>query len=118
MEYRRNIEIYGDYFADFYDKQSPIVRRKINYVLNLVRTEEQIPAKFLKSIEGGNGLFEIRVEIEGNIFRIFCCFDEGKLVILFNGYQKKSQKAPAGEIKKAQAAMRKYLQSKKEVNNE
>lgn len=52
MEYRRNIEIYGDYFADFYDKQSAIVRRKINYVLNLVRTEEQIPAKFLKSIEG------------------------------------------------------------------
>lgn len=113
MEYRRNIEIYGDYFADFYDKQSAIVRRKINYVLNLVRMEEQIPAKFLKSIEGGNGLFEIRVEIEGNIFRIFCCFDEGKLVILFNGYQKKSQKAPVGEIKESASSNEKIFTIKK-----
>lgn len=83
MEYRRKIVVHGDYFADFYDKQSLVVRRKINYVLNLVRTEEQIPAKFLKNIEGSNGLFEVRIEMEGNIFRIFCCFDEGKLVVLF-----------------------------------
>lgn len=113
MEYRRKIVVHGDYFADFYDKQSLVVRRKINYVLNLVRTEEQIPAKFLKNIEGSNGLFEVRIEMEGNIFRIFCCFDEGKLVVLFNGFQKKSQKTPAGELKKAQAIMKEYFAIKK-----
>ena len=54
-----------------------------------------IPAKFLKSIEGTTNLYEIRVEHNGNIYRIFCCFDEGNLVILFNAFQKKTQKTPA-----------------------
>ena len=60
-----------------------------------------IPAKFLKTIEGTTNLYEIRVEHNGNIYRIFCCFDEGNLVILFNAFQKKTQKTPASEIKRA-----------------
>ena len=81
--------------------------------MSLVRTEEQIPIKFFKSIEGIDGLYEIRVEAEGNIFRIFCCFDEGRLVVLFNGFQKKKQKTPFKEIQRAQAIINEYFTIKK-----
>lgn len=113
MEYERNIIIHGDYFAEFYDKQTSSVKHKINYVLNLVRIEEHIPSRFFRNIETVAGLFEIRIEIESNIFRIFCCFDEGKLVVLFNGFQKKTQKTPAKEIEKATIIMKEYFELKK-----
>lgn len=113
MDYIRDIIIHGNYFAEFYDKLTPPVRRKINYVLNLIRIEENIPSKFFKSIVSVAGLFEIRIEMEGNIYRIFCCFDEGRIIVLFNGFQKKSQKTPLQEIKKAAAIMQAYFQSKK-----
>lgn len=113
MKYIREIIIYNDYFAEFYDEQTLSVQRKINYVLNLIRVEEKIPSKFFKSIENADGLFEIRIEIEGNIYRIFCCFDEGRLVVLFNGFQKKTQKTPPQEIKRAITIMDEYFNSKK-----
>ena len=71
-----------------------------------------MPVTILKSIEGKKGLFEIRVEFGGDIFRVFCCFDEGSLVILFNGFQKKTQKTPSGEIEKAERLMKEYFESK------
>ena len=74
---------------------------------------ERIPAKFFKNIEGVKGLYEIRIEFEGNIYRIFCCFDAGKLVVLFNGFQKKTPKAPSKEIKKAESIMFEYFQERK-----
>lgn len=113
MKYTREIIIHGDYFAEFYDKQTLSVQRKINYVLNFIRIEEQIPSKFFRNIENVTGLFEIRIEMTGNIYRIFCCFDEGRLVVLFNGFQKKTQKTPPQEIKKAISIMNDYFNSKK-----
>lgn len=71
-----------------------------------------IPAKFLKSIEGTTNLYEIRVEHNGNIYRIFCCFDEGNLVILFNAFQKKTQKTPASEIIRALRIKDEYFSAK------
>ena len=71
-----------------------------------------MPVTILKSIEGKKGLFEIRIEFGGDIFRVFCCFDEGSLVILFNGFQKKTQKTPSGEIEKAEKLMKEYFESK------
>jgi phage-related protein len=67
-----------------------------------------IPEKFFKHIEGTNGLFEIRIKVGSDIFRIFCFFDEGKLVILLNGFQKKSDKTPKNEIEKAERLKQKY----------
>jgi phage-related protein len=75
-------------------------------------SEDMIPAKFLKSIEGTTNLYEIRVEHNGNIYRIFCCFDEGNLVILFNAFQKKTQKTPASEIKRALRIKDEYFAAK------
>ncbi len=113
MKYFRGITIHGEYFAEFYVAQTQSVQHKINYVLSLIRVEEKIPAKFFRNIENVAGLFEIRIEMEGNIYLIFCCFDEGRLVVLFNGFQKKTQKTPPQEIKKAAAIMNDYFNSKK-----
>ena len=77
-----------------------------------LQTLDRLPITILKSIEGKKGLFEIRVEFGGDIFRVFCCFDEGSLVILFNGFQKKTQKTPSGEIDKAERLMKEYFESK------
>lgn len=83
----------------------------------LIMTMEMVPVKFLKPIISVKGLYEIRIEEAGNIFRVFCCFDEGKLIILFNGIQKKSHKTPKEALDKAEALMKKYFQLKKEQEN-
>ena len=92
--------------------QSEKVRRKIAQTLVWLQTLDRLPTSILKSIEGKKGLFEIRVEFGGDIFRIFCCFDEGSLVILFNGFQKKTQKTPSNEIEKADRELEKLKKEK------
>jgi len=79
----------------------------------MIRIAERIPAKFFKHLSGTDGLFEIRIEFQSNIYRIFCCFDEGDLVVLFNGFQKKSQKTPKQEIDKALKLKEEYFELKK-----
>ena len=108
----RRIIFYGTYFVDFYSDQPIKVQEKIEYVFGLVKQVENVPKKFLKNIEGVKGLYEIRIEYESNIYRIFCCFDKGRLVVLFNGFQKKSQKTPSKEIKKADKLMKEYFDQK------
>ncbi len=73
---------------------------------------DRIPEKFFKHLEGTDGLYEIRVRTGGNIYRIFCCFDEGQLVILFNGFQKKTDKTPRSEIRKAMEIQNQYYANK------
>jgi phage-related protein len=112
MEQKRTVIFYRHYFLDFFENLPESVRKKINYVLLLVKVAEYIPEKFFKHITGTNGLFEIRIETDSNIYRIFCCFDKGQLVILFNGFQKKSQKTPEKEIDKALRIMDEYFNDK------
>ena len=90
------------------------VLEKINYVFEIIETHERISAKLVKHIE--SGLFEIRIEYQSNIYRIFFCFDEGKLVVLFNGFQKKTQKTARKEIEKALKIMAEYYEYKKAKN--
>lgn len=113
LKRERLITIYGEYFSDFYLKLNPAVQAKVDYVFRVIETAERIPEKFLKHLEGTDGLFEIRVEAGGNIYRIFCCFDQGNLVVLFNAFQKKSQKTPRREIEMAEKLKREYLESKR-----
>ena len=82
---------------------------------NDIMTLDRIPSDYLRSIKGVSGLYEIRIEDNGNIYRIFCCFDQGNLVVLFNAFQKKTQKTPQGEIDKAKAIMNSYLEEKKRL---
>lgn len=109
----RKIIFYKNHFIEFYQKQDQKVKGKIQYVLELIKQVDRVPEKFLKHLTGTNGLYEIRVEYQSNIYRIFCCFDEGQLVVLFSGFQKKSQKTPQKEIDKAEKLMNDYLNSKK-----
>ena len=109
---KREIKFYKHYFNEFYVAQTDKVRKKIAQTLVWLQTLDRLPVTILNSIEGKKGLFEIRVEFGGDIFRVFCCFDEGSLVILFNGFQKKTQKTPSGEIDKAERLMKEYFESK------
>ncbi|MCR4880879.1 MAG: type II toxin-antitoxin system RelE/ParE family toxin [bacterium] len=112
MPVPRKITFYNDHFVTFYTAQKENVRRKINQVLKLVETQEKIPQKFFRSIETVENLFEVRVEMESNIYRIFCCFDKGNLVVLFNGFQKKSQKTPPDQIARAERLKNEYFKEK------
>ncbi|WP_114749240.1 type II toxin-antitoxin system RelE/ParE family toxin [Pleomorphovibrio marinus] len=108
----RKIIFYENHFMEFYQDQDEKVKSKIQYVFELIKQVERVPKKFLDHIKGTDGLFEVRVEYQSNIYRIFCCFDEGRLVVLFNGFQKKTQKTPKKEIEKAERLMKEYFQSK------
>ena len=92
--------------------QNEKVRRKITQTLVWLQTLDRLPVTILKSIEGKKGLYEIRIEFGGDIFRVFCCFDKGSLVILLNGFQKKTQKTPQSEIDKAEKLMNEYYNEK------
>ena len=111
---KREIKFYKHYFNDFYLAQDEKVRSKILQVLYWLQTVDRLPSSILKSILGKHGLYEVRVEFTGNIYRIFCCFDKGSLVILLNGFQKKTQKIPAKEIKLAERLMKEYFNAKTE----
>lgn len=109
MDQIRQVIAYKNYFLDFYHEQTAPVRKKIVMVLQLIRVTKQIPEKFFKHIEGTKGIFEIRVEVDNSAYRIFSFFDKGNLVILGNAFQKKSQKTPKQEIKKAVNIMEEYF---------
>lgn len=108
----RKIIFHENHFISFYQNQDEKVKTKILYVLELIKQVDRIPEKFLKHLTGTDGLYEIRIEHKSNIYRLFCCFDEGKLVVLFNGFQKKTQKTPKGELEKALSLMQNYFEQK------
>ena len=102
MEKVRQIKLFKNYYKEFYVAQTQTVRDKINFVLRMVESQRIIPKKFFRILEGSDGIYEIRVEIESNIYRVFCCMDEGAMVVLFHGIQKKSQKTPSDQIARAE----------------
>lgn len=85
---------------------------KLIKILDILETVERVPITYLKYIEGSNGLFEVRVQLGSDIFRIFCCFDGNRLVVLFSGFQKKTQKTPTKEIERALRIMDEYYNEK------
>jgi phage-related protein len=107
----RTVLFYKDYFNDFFVKQREKVKAKIVWTFKLIEEIEQVSEQYLKHIENTNGLYEIRIQQGSDIFRIFCFFHANKLVILANGFQKKTQKTPKAEIEKA-------LKIKEEYENE
>ena len=107
----RTIIFYKDYFQDFFISQRDKVKDKIIWTFELIEELPQIPETYLKHIESTDGLYEIRVQAGSDIFRIFCFFDKGRLVVMAHGFQKKDQKTPKKEIEKA-------LKIKKEYENE
>ena len=107
----RTVITYKSYFEEFFIKQKSKVQDKIIWTLDLIEQLPRVPETYLKYLEGTDGLYEIRIKLGSDIYRIFSFFDEGKLVVLTNGFQKKTQKTPKQEIEKA-------LKIKKEYENE
>lgn len=108
----RDIIYYEDYYIDFFNAQKDDVKKKFNYTLQLISTQDRIPEKFFKHITNSDGIFEVRVEVGSDIFRVFSFFDKGNLVVLVNGFQKKTQKTPKAEIKLAEKLKKEYLKDK------
>lgn len=110
----REIIFFGDNVLDFYKSQDAKVQLKIEYVLDLVRFERQVPIKFFKKLESTNGIYEVRVIASQKSFRILCFQDEGTLVVLTNAFIKKTQKTPKSEIKLAENLKTEYLKQKED----
>ena len=113
---KKNTYFYKDYFYDLFNELPEKVKGKIDEVLYILVVLQKIPVKFLSHITGYDGLYEVRIAYGSNIYRIFCCFDEGNLIVLFNGFQKKSQKTPQEEIVKALKIKAEYFEEKNKQN--
>lgn len=111
MNSERRILIYKDYFLTFYRALEAGAQKKIDYVLDVLKMQDRVSEKFVKYIK--EGIYEIRASYNGNIYRAFFIFDEGNIVMLFNGFQKKSQKTPSKEIDKALELKKEYYAGKK-----
>ncbi|GEC73304.1 Phage derived protein Gp49-like [Flavobacterium flevense] len=112
----REVIAYKNYFEEFLLEQPRKVQDKIFKIIEAIETLERVPSNYLKSMEGTDGLYEARIQLASNIWRVFCFFDNGKLVILLNGFQKKTQKTPKNEIEKALRLMNQYYQEKSNKN--
>jgi phage-related protein len=108
----RNIYYYRNYYLDFFHTLNVDVKTKFNWTLKLIASIDRVPLKYFKYIENSNGLYEIRVEVGSDIYRVFCFFDKGQIVIIINGFQKKSQKIPKKEIEQAEKLKKQYFDEK------
>ena len=111
-KFLRDIFYYNNYYLDFFEKLKPEVQKKFNWILQLIATLDRVPEKYFKHITGSTGIYEIRVEVGSDIYRVFSFFDKGQLVILLNGFQKKTQKTPKNEIELAEKLKKQYFDEK------
>lgn len=109
----REVVEFENHFSEFLKKQPVKVQNKIFKIIEAIETLERVPSNYLKMLVGTNGLYEARIHLGTDIWRVFCFFDNGKLVILLNGFTKKTQKTPKNEIEKALHLMKKYYDTKK-----
>lgn len=108
----REVIVYKDYFLEFFARQERKVQDKIIKILDIIEQLDRIPESYLKYIVETDGLYEIRIQLGRNIFRIFCFFDGDKVVVLLSGFQKKTRKTPPGEIQRALMLKRTYYEEK------
>lgn len=109
----REVVEFENHFSEFLKKQPVKVQDKIFKIIEAIETLERVPSNYLKMLVGTNGLYEARIQLGSDIWRVFCFFDKGKLVILLNGFTKKTQKTPKNEIEKALQLMQKSYHTKK-----
>ena len=111
----RKIKSYGGYFESFMETLNEKEQEKVQYGLLLLKTQGRLPKKFVRLVR--DAVYELRTEYVGNIYRVFFIFDEGNIVVLFNGFQKKTQKTPQGEIEKAIKIKEAYYADKQSQNH-
>ena len=111
----RKIKSYGGYFESCMETLNEKEQEKVQYGLLLLKTQGRLPKKFVRLVR--DAVYELRTEYAGNIYRVFFIFDEGNIVVLFNGFQKKTQKTPQGEIEKAIKIKEAYYADKQSQNH-
>ena len=104
----REVVEFENHFSEFLKKQPVKVQNKIFKIIEAIETLERVPSNYLKMLVGTDGLYEARIQLGTDIWRVFCFFDNGKLVILLNGFTNKTQKTPKMEIQKALLLMQRY----------
>lgn len=113
----RTVYFYKSYFIDFINSlRNPKAKEKTLYILRIIETVERVSTDYLKHVEGTDGLYEIRIKSSSDIYRVFCFFDAGRLIIVVNGFQKKSQKTPKGEIERALRIKAEYEREMRDIN--
>lgn len=110
--YIKQVYYYKNYYLDFFQSLNSDVKKNFNRTIKLIATIESVPVKFLKHIENTDGLYEVRVEVETDMYRVFCFFDKGKLIILINGFRKKSKRTSIREIELAERIKKNYFYEK------
>jgi len=108
----RNIYYFKNHYLNFFETLKPEVKKKFNWTLQLISILDRVPEKYFKHLTGSTGIYEIRVEVGSDIYRVFSFFDKGHLVVLVNGFQKKSQKTPPKEIELAEKFKKQYFYEK------
>lgn len=111
-DFRRNIVYYENHYLEFFETLTPEVRKKFNWTLQLISTVDRVPVKYFKHLTNSSGIYEVRVESSSNIYRVFCFFDKGNLIVLTNGFQKKTQKTPKIELELAEKLKKQYFDEK------
>lgn len=110
MAKERKVLVYKRYFIEFLSTLKDNEAKKIAYVIDMLKIRQRVSSKYVKLIR--DGLFELRAECDGNIFRVFFIFDEENIILLLNGFQKKTEKTPKQEIEKALKLKKEYYESK------
>ena len=111
MRQKRELYFFKHYFEEFYEEQTDKVKRKILWTLKVIEELDRIPEVYLKRLKNTTGLYEIRVQVGNNIFRVFCFFESDNLIV-GHGFQKKTQKIPKQQIERAEQIKRDYYESK------
>ena len=110
--------LFGNYFMEFYQSLTTKEARKVDYILSQLELESRVASRFVRHIKEHGNLYELRMEYESNIYRVFFIFDEGNIVVLFHGFQKKTQKSPKNEIEKALRIRKEYYEYKEQQNDD
>ena len=113
MKKKRELYFFKDYFEKFYDTLTLKVQKKILWTFRILEELERIPEVYMKYLKNTSGIYEIRVQVGSNIYRIFCFFDKDDLVVIGHGFKKKSQKTRKQEIERAEQIKKEYYESKK-----
>jgi phage-related protein len=78
----------------FLDSLTGKQAQKVLWVLQLIEELDIVPRQYFKKLVDSEGIWEVRIQFGNDIFRLLGFFDGGNLLILTNGFAKKTQKTP------------------------
>jgi phage-related protein len=98
---------------DFLDTLPDKVFRKVAWILRLISEREVVPGHYFKKLSGTEDIWECRIMFDKTSYRILCFYSGHSIIVLTNGFIKKSQKTPLNEIAKAESYKRDYIRRMK-----